>query len=63
MREAMIDELLAIDDRLARGGDTATVVYRFTGRRGADTYTATLASTYVPSDDGWRLLVHQHTPD
>lgn len=51
------------DAHLVRGGDTATIVYRFTGRRGEDTYVATLTSTYVRADDGWRLLLHQHTPD
>ncbi|WP_402373276.1 nuclear transport factor 2 family protein [Isoptericola rhizosphaerae] len=56
------DEADLDDARLVRGGDTATIVYRFTGRRGEDTYVATLASTYVCAD-GWRLLLHQHTPD
>ncbi|WP_106264381.1 MULTISPECIES: nuclear transport factor 2 family protein [Isoptericola] len=57
------DEVDLGDARLVRGGDTATVVYRFTGRRGTDTYAATLASTYVRSDGRWQLLLHQHTPD
>lgn len=56
------DDVELGDARLVRGGDTATIVYRFTGRRGEETYTATLASTYVWVDDGWRLLLHQHTP-
>ncbi|WP_278236180.1 nuclear transport factor 2 family protein [Isoptericola sp. AK164] len=57
------DEVDLGDVQLVRSADTATVVYRFTGRRGGDTYAATLASTYVSTDDGWRLLVHQQTPD
>ncbi|MDO8143531.1 MULTISPECIES: nuclear transport factor 2 family protein [unclassified Isoptericola] len=49
--------------RLVRSDDTATVVYRFTGRRGGDSYAATLVSTYVAADAGWRMLLHQQTPD
>ncbi|GAA1978318.1 hypothetical protein GCM10009718_13630 [Isoptericola halotolerans] len=57
------DEVDLSDARLVRSGDAATVVYRFTGRRGQDTYAATLASTYVRHGESWRLLLHQHTPD
>jgi hypothetical protein len=57
------DEVTLGPPRLVRGAATATVVYRFDGRRGRDTYSATLASTYERSDGAWRLLVHQHTPD
>jgi hypothetical protein len=55
------DEVHLGEPRLVRSADTATVIYRFDGRRGEETYAATLVSTYVRSD-GWRLLVHQHTP-
>ncbi|WP_402463131.1 nuclear transport factor 2 family protein [Isoptericola aurantiacus] len=57
------DEVDLGDARLVRSKDTATVVYPFTGRRGQETYTATLASTYVTAVGGWHLLVHQHTPE
>ncbi|NOW00770.1 nuclear transport factor 2 family protein [Isoptericola chiayiensis] len=57
------DEVDLGEARLVRSEDTATVVYRFTGRRGEETYVATLASTYVTAVGGWRLLVHQHTPE
>ncbi|MGO1316458.1 MAG: nuclear transport factor 2 family protein [Cellulomonadaceae bacterium] len=51
------------DEHFVETQSTVTVVYRFTGRRGADVYAATLASTYVPSNAGWRLALHQQTPD
>lgn len=56
------DETSFEDVRLVEGPQTATVVYTFTGRRGDDTYTATLASTYAPTGEGPRLLLHQQTP-
>lgn len=48
--------------RLVETESTATVVYRFAGRRGEMTYVATLASTYVREDTGWRMILHQQTP-
>ncbi|WP_075740777.1 MULTISPECIES: nuclear transport factor 2 family protein [Actinoalloteichus] len=56
------DETSFTDERLVETEHTATVVYTFAGRRGASTYTATLASTYLRHGDGGRLLVHQQTP-
>ena len=50
------------DPRLVQSGSTATVVYRFTGTRAGTTYRAVLSSTYTRDDQGWRLLVHQQTP-
>ncbi len=50
------------EPRLVESPSTVTVVYTFTGTRaGEPPYTAILASTYVRAD-GWRLLLHQHTP-
>lgn len=37
------------------------VIYRFRGRRDA-TYSAVMSSSYVRTDEGFRLLVHQQTP-
>lgn len=40
----------------------ASVVYRVNAqRRGSPSYCALVSSTYV-DDQGWKLLVHQHTP-
>ena len=49
--------------RVVESGSTATVVYRFVGARSRTTYRATVASTYTRDvQRGWRLLVHQQTP-
>lgn len=50
------------DVRTVATDATTTIAYAFTGRRADATYRATLASTYVRDGDGWRLLLHQHTP-
>ncbi len=50
------------DVRTLETAATTTIVYSFSGRRGTTDYRATLASTYVAEDAGWRLLLHQHTP-
>ncbi|WP_168800401.1 MULTISPECIES: nuclear transport factor 2 family protein [Cellulomonas] len=57
------DDVELGDPRLVASGDVATVVYPFRGRRGTWTYRATLASTYRRTDAGWRLALHQQTPE
>lgn len=44
------------------GTDAAAIAYRFEGRRGAQTYTADMVSTYVREGGRWLLAVHQQTP-
>ncbi len=56
------DEADLRDARILEDGDGATLVYTFEGRRGEDTYLATLTSRYLHTDEGWKLLLHQHTP-
>lgn len=41
----------------------ATLVYEFSGWRGDTIYRAMLSSSYARGDDGWRLVLHQQTPD
>jgi len=50
------------DERVFRPTDaTAIVVYRAAARRGDEEYAAWCNSTYVRSDGGWRLALHQQT--
>lgn len=52
-----------VERRVTTLGDTAAVVYDATaGRPGEPPYRATVCSTYVRRPEGWRLLVHQQTP-
>ncbi|WP_199516654.1 nuclear transport factor 2 family protein [Nucisporomicrobium flavum] len=45
------------------GDDAAVVVYEATAARpGEPPYRAIICSTYVRRPEGWRLLVHQQTP-
>jgi hypothetical protein len=44
------------------GRDSAALVYRFEGRRGSESYRATMVSTYVERDGVARLALHQQTP-
>ena len=37
--------------------------YRFTGRREGERYVAQLSSLYEGGPDGWRLVLHQQTPE
>ena len=57
------DEFDITDARILEIDEGATIVYTFVGRRGDQTYRATLSSRYVYTDEGWKLLLHQHTPD
>jgi hypothetical protein len=45
------------------GRDGAVVTYRWRSRRGETTYRAAMSSVYARRDDGWRLVLHQQTPD
>ncbi|UPL11790.1 hypothetical protein [Microbacterium sufflavum] len=56
----LIEDLRTSEERL--GTDAAAIAYRFEGRRGAQTYTADMVSTYVRDGGRWLLAVHQQTP-
>lgn len=43
--------------------DTGVVTYRVDARRGGHEYAAWLTSVYVRRENGWRLALHQHSPD
>lgn len=45
------------------GADTGVVTYRVDARRGDHPYRAWLTSVYVRRTEGWRLVLHQHSPD
>ncbi len=57
-------DTFALDDpRVLPLGETAALlIYRFTGHRGEDTYSALMTSAYVSAGDEWRLVLHQQTP-
>jgi hypothetical protein len=43
--------------------DTALLTYRWSSRRGDETYDALMSSVYVKQpDDTWKLALHQQTP-
>lgn len=43
---------------------TAVVVYEVKAQReGDDPYVALISSTYILSEDGWKLILHQQTPE
>ncbi|HEU4655710.1 MAG TPA: nuclear transport factor 2 family protein [Steroidobacteraceae bacterium] len=47
---------------ISLGEDSAVVIYKVTAQRdGSDPYAALISSTYV-NEKGWRLVVHQQTP-
>ncbi|MBC7291297.1 MAG: DUF4440 domain-containing protein [Actinotalea sp.] len=41
----------------------ALLTYRVTARRDGTVYDALISSLYVRRPEGWRLALHQHTPD
>jgi ketosteroid isomerase-like protein len=58
------DEFEISDARAVElSGDTAFLTYRWSSRRGDDTYEALMSSVYVRQADGtWKLALHQQTP-
>ncbi|CEA07793.1 hypothetical protein BN1051_01116 [Arthrobacter saudimassiliensis] len=46
-----------------RNGRSAVHTYRFTGRRGGETYRAVMSSSWVDTPEGARLIHHQQTPE
>lgn len=57
------DEMTLTEAKLLRLADeVCSIVYTFAGRRQETAYEAVLASTYVLTGDGPKLVVHQHTP-
>jgi hypothetical protein len=63
MRGAPWDHFELADERVLELNEHAAVVaYRAVARRGDQHYEALLNSTYVRTDDAWRLALHQQTP-
>jgi ketosteroid isomerase-like protein len=58
------DEFTITNDRLVQPtADTAILTYRWSSRRGDDTYDALMSSVYARQPDGaWKLVLHQQTP-
>ena len=52
------------DVRVARVGDAGLVSYKAVGERtGQPPYQAVMSSVYVRDESGWRLLLHQQSPE
>ena len=58
------DEFEITDERVVELGEgTALISYRWSSRRGDETYEALMSSVYVRQQDGeWKLALHQQTP-
>ena len=58
------DEFEITDDRVVElTPDSALLTYRWSSRRGDETYDALMSSVYVKQSDGsWKLALHQQTP-
>lgn len=48
---------------LRAGDDGAVVTYRAIGKRGAMEYDAMMTTVYARRDGGWRVLLHQQSPN
>lgn len=58
------DEYSITDARLVEPTpDSALLTYRWSSRRGEATYDAAMSSVYARRDGGWRLVLHQQTPE
>src|SRR3954447_26263147 len=58
------DEFEITDERVVElTDDSALLTYRWSSRRGDETYEALMSSFYVRQPDGtWKLALHQQTP-
>jgi ketosteroid isomerase-like protein len=58
------DEFELTDERVVElTPDSALLTYRWSSRRGDETYDALMSSVYVKQSDGsWKLALHQQTP-
>jgi hypothetical protein len=57
------DEFEITDERVVPlTGDSAILTYRWSSRRGEETYEALMSSVYVKRDGEWKLALHQQTP-
>jgi hypothetical protein len=58
------DEFEITDEKVvALTADTALLSYRWSSRRGEETYEALMSSVYVRQAEGeWKLALHQQTP-
>jgi hypothetical protein len=43
--------------------ESAVLTYRWRSRRGDMTYAAVMSTVYVRRDGGWKVLLHQQTPE
>jgi hypothetical protein len=57
------DEFEITEDRVVPlTEDSAILTYRWSSRRGDETYEALMSSVYVRRDGEWKLALHQQTP-
>jgi hypothetical protein len=57
------DEFEIEDERVVPlTDDSAILTYRWSSRRGDETYQALMSSVYVKRDGEWKLALHQQTP-
>ena len=58
------DDFEITDERVVElTGDSALLTYRWSSRRGDETYEALMSSVYVrQGDNSWKLALHQQTP-
>jgi hypothetical protein len=57
------DEFEITDERVVPlTDDSAILTYRWSSRRGDETYEALMSSVYVNRDGEWKLALHQQTP-
>ena len=57
------DEFEITEDRVVPlTDDSAILTYRWSSRRGDETYEALMSSVYVRRDGEWKLALHQQTP-
>jgi hypothetical protein len=62
-RAAPWDEFEITDERVVPLGDDGAVLsYRWSSRRGEDSYEALMSSVYAKENGGWKLALHQQTP-
>jgi hypothetical protein len=57
------DEFEIEDERFTQlGPDSVALTYRWSSRRGDETYQALMSTVYVKRDGGWKVALHQQTP-
>jgi hypothetical protein len=57
------DDFEITDERVVELNEgSAVLTYRWSSRRGDETYEALMSSVYVNRDGEWKLALHQQTP-